>query len=120
MDISNCRYFQTWSSQLNAVIAWYSLLTLRVKADSALLELMERGVVGAVDPYKLLFEPLELRLVLGARAFYQLLQLLIKFVEVVFPALNVFLSLEQENLLFFVVMLHCLGQCILSILQHFY
>jgi hypothetical protein len=93
---------------------------LGVQADCALLELVEGGVVGTVYPGELLFQALQLRLILWARGFCQRLQLLIQLIKVVLPTLNVLLSLKEEQILFLVMMLDGLRERVLPILEHLY
>lgn len=93
---------------------------LGVQADCALLELVEGGVVGTVYPSELLLQALELRLILRTRGFGQRLQLLIQLIKVVLPALNVLLSLKEEQILFLVMMLDGLRERVLPILEHLY
>jgi hypothetical protein len=81
---------------------------------------VEGGVVGTVDPGELLLQALKLRLNLWARGFGQRLKLLIQLIKVVLPALNVLLSLKEEQILFLVMMLDGLRQSVLPILEHLY
>ena len=81
---------------------------------------MEGGVIGTVDPGELLLQTLQLRLILWTRGFGQRLQLLIKLIKVVLPALNVLLRLKEEQILLLVMMFDGLRECVLPILEHLY
>jgi hypothetical protein len=79
---------------------------------------VEGRVVGAVDADELLLQAFEFALALWPGPLDQGLQLLVYFVQVVLPSLNVLLSLEEEYLLLLVMMLDGLSECILAILEH--
>ena len=93
---------------------------LGVQTDCALLELVEGGVIGTVDAGELLFQALQLRLILRTRGFCQRLQLLVQLIKVVLSALNVLLCLKEEQILLLVMMLDSLGECVLPVLEHLY
>ena len=93
---------------------------LGVQADRTLLELVEGGVIGTVDAGELLFQALQLRLILRTRGFCQRLQLLVQLIKVVLSALNVLLCLKEEQILLLVMMLDSLGECVLPVLEHLY
>jgi hypothetical protein len=80
-------------------------------------ELVERGIILSVYLHEFLLQSLKFILVLCSRLNY-CLKLLVKFLKIIFPSLNVLLCLHEENLLLLVVMLHLLSQGILSVLKH--
>ena len=83
---------------------------LGVQADGALLELMKRRIVGTVDTDELLLQALQLRLILGAsRGLYQGLKFLVQLIQIVLSSFDVFLCFKQEQILFLIMVFHCLG-----------
>lgn len=76
---------------------------LRIQANSAMLELMERAVERLVDASELVLKPFHLRLVLELGLF-QPTDLVLQLVQVGLPPLDILFSFHQEEFLFFVVL----------------
>lgn len=82
-----------------------------------MLELVERRIVVLVYLDKILLESLEFVFVLRV-GLDKGLEFLFNFVKIVGATLNVFLSFQEEDLLFFVVGFHCFSKGVFAVFEH--
>lgn len=94
------------------------ICNLRIESHCAVLELVEWRIESLVDADELLFEPLELALVLQLR-FLQSSDLVGELVKILLPSLHILLAFHQEYLLLLVMLLDCFGEGVLSVFEHF-
>ena len=78
---------------------------------------MEGCIVVFVDANVLLFKALQFVLILR-RKLHHCHKLRFKLIQVGPAPFNVFLGLQEENLLLFVVRLHRLGKCVFTVFEH--